>query len=83
MLSHSDRVAGGGRSGSGQSSSQESKTEIRMTTVLFVEVSKGGTMQKKLRECIDRITPMLGFSGRVTDKGVTPLGSLLTNKNLV
>ena len=77
-----NRVAGGGGSGSGLSSNQESKTEIRTTTVLFVEFSKGGTMQKKLRECLDRITPMLGFRIRVTEKGGTPLGSLLSNKNL-
>ena len=39
-------------------------------------------MQKRLRDCLDRITPMLGFRVRVTKKGGTPLGSLLSNKNL-
>ena len=84
VLSHGHRVAGGGGSGSGKSSNKESKPEkeVRTTTVLFVEFSKGGSMQKRLRECLDRINPMLGFKVRVTEKEGTPLGSLLSYKNL-
>ena len=58
------------------------KASLRTTTVLFVEWSKGGALQKKLRECLDKITPILGFKVRVTERGGTPLGSLLSNKNL-
>ena len=72
VLSHGNRVADGGGSGTRQISSkeskagQESKPEVRTTTVIFVELSKGGAMQKRLRDCLDRITPKLGFKVRVT-----------------
>ena len=39
-------------------------------------------MKKRLRECLDRIIPMLGFKVKVTEKVDTPLGSLPSNKNL-
>jgi hypothetical protein len=35
--------------------------ELRVTTVMFVEFTKGGSLQKSIREVVDRITPMLGF----------------------
>ena len=35
-----------------------------------------------MRDTLDRITPMLGFKVRVTEKGGTTLESLLSNKNL-
>jgi hypothetical protein len=56
--------------------------ELRISTVMFVEFTKGGSLQKSVREVVDRITPMLGFRIRVTEKGGTQLGSLLSNKNL-
>jgi hypothetical protein len=56
--------------------------ELRISTVMFVEFTKGGSLQKSIREFVDRITPMLGFRMRVTEKGGTQLGSLLSNKNL-
>ena len=49
---------------------------------MFVEFTKGGSLQKSIREVVDRITPMLGFRMRVTEKGGTHMGSLLSNKNL-
>ena len=55
--------------------------ELRISTVMFVELTKGGSLQKSVREVVDRITPMLGFRTRVTEKGGTQLGSLLSNKN--
>ena len=58
------------------------KQELRTTTVLFVEFSKGGSLQKSMREVLDKLTPMLGFRVRVTERGGTTLGSLLSNKNL-
>ena len=72
-----ERGVAGGKSGD----SAEGR-KLRTTTVLFVEFSKGGAIQKKMRDCLDRLTPMLGFKMRVTEKGGTPLGSLLSNKNL-
>ena len=56
--------------------------KLRTTTVMFVEFSRGGSLQKCIRDALDRITPILGFKVRVTEKGGTPLGSLLSNKNL-
>ena len=35
-----------------------------------------------MREVLDRLTPMLGFRVRVTERGGSTLGSLLSNKNL-
>ena len=52
--------------------------ELRISTVMFVEFTKGGSLQKSIREVVDRITPMLGFRMRVTEKGGTQLGSLLS-----
>jgi hypothetical protein len=56
--------------------------EPRTSTVLFVEFSKGGSLQKNMRDVLDKLTPMLGFRVRVTERGGTTLGSLLSNKNL-
>ena len=56
--------------------------QVRTTTVLFVEFSKGGSLQKRTREVLDRLKPMLGFGVRVTERGGTNLGSMfLTRKN--
>ena len=35
-----------------------------------------------MRECLDKLSPMLGFKVRVAEKGGTPLSSLLSNKDL-
>ena len=35
-----------------------------------------------MREVIDRLVGMLGFSVRVTERGGTPLSALLCNKNM-
>ena len=56
--------------------------EVRKTTVLFVEFTKGGMLQKLMREALDRVTPRMGFKVRVAEKGGTTRGSLLSNKNL-
>ena len=34
-----------------------------------MEFSKGGELQKKMRDSLDRITSMLGFNVRVIEKG--------------
>ena len=60
----------------------EVKKELRTTTVLFVEFSKGGSLQKRMRDVLDKLTPMLGFRVRVTERGGSTLGALLSNKNL-
>ena len=39
-------------------------------------------MQKKVRETLDRLTPMLKFKIKVAEKGGTTPGSLLSNKNM-
>jgi hypothetical protein len=70
--------------GHGKNPRQEKQAgaKLRTTTVMFVEFSRGGSLQKCLRDALDRISPMLGFKVRVTEKGGTALGSLLSNKNL-
>ena len=60
----------------------EQAKQTRITTVLFVEFTRGGELQKTMRETLDRLTPMLGFRVRVAEKGGTNLESLLSNKNL-
>ena len=75
------RVAKGRVSKRGKPSVKPAK-ELRTTTVLFVEFSKGGVLQKTMRDALDRLTPMLGFKVRVAERGGTSLGSLLSNKNL-
>ena len=60
----------------------EQGNQQRITTVLFVEFTRGGDLQKKMRETLDRIQPMLGFRVRVAEKGGTNLESVFSNKNL-
>jgi hypothetical protein len=62
--------------------SPSTSQELRTSTVLFIEFSKGGSLQKCMRGVLDKLTPMLGFRVRVTERGGTTLGSLLSNKNL-
>jgi hypothetical protein len=62
-------VARAGRKPQGAGQKPEAKQELRTTTVLFVEFSKGGSLQKSMREVLDRLTPMLGFRVRVTERG--------------
>ena len=52
----------------------EAKQELRTSTVLFVEFSKGGSLQKSMREVLDRLSPMLGFRVRVTERGGVNFG---------
>ena len=59
-----------------------SKVEgLKTTTVLFLEFSRGGSLQKNIKERLEKISPMLGFKTRVSEKGGTPLSSLLSNKD--
>ena len=58
------------------------KRNKQPSTVLFVEFSKGGSLQKAMRAVVDRLEALLGFSIRVTERGGTPLSSLLSNKSL-
>ena len=52
------------------------------STVLFVEFSRGGTLQASMRQVVTRLAPLVGFTMRVTERGGTPLSSLLSNKNV-
>ena len=84
---HSHTTQGAERHGGGQGKNSKKEynpeqKELRTSTVLFVEFSKGGNLEKHIREGLERITPVLSFKVRVTEKGGTPLGSLLSNKNL-
>ena len=55
--------------------------ELKISTVLFVDFSHQGSLQTDLRNVTERLAPMLGFKVRVSEKGGTPLSSLLSNKN--
>jgi hypothetical protein len=57
------------------------KKPMRTTSVLFTEFSKGGSLQKTLREVVDRLAPMMGFNMRMVERGGTSMGALLSNKN--
>ena len=61
---------------------QKNRQNKIRTSVLFVEFTKGGELQKTLKETMDRLEPMLEFRFRVAERGGTSLGSLLSNKNL-
>ena len=61
---------------------QTGKTKQQPSTVLIVEHTKGGSLQKTVRAVVDRLQPLLGFSARVTERGGTPLGSILSSKNV-
>ena len=54
---------------------------IRMSTVLFIEFSHDGSLQKRMREVVDKLATILGFRVRISERGGTPLSSLLSNKN--
>jgi hypothetical protein len=58
------------------------KPEELNISVLFTGFSKGGSLQKCLREVVDRLDPMMGFNKRVVEREGTGLGALLSNKNL-
>ena len=58
------------------------QTRRQPSTVLFVEYSKGGSLQKTIREVIERLSGMMGFTMRVTERGGIPLSTLLSNKNV-
>ena len=61
---------------------QKKSKQQQPSTVLFVEFSRGATLQARMRGVVDRLAPMVGFTMRVTERGGTPLGSLLSNKNV-
>ena len=66
----------------GRGSSVKEVEPVRTTSVMFVEFSRGGGLQKAVRNCLQSLSPMLGFTFRVAEKGGTPLSSLLSNKYL-
>ena len=63
-------------------SSQKISKNYRTSTVLFIEYSHDGGLQKTMRGVVEKLAPMLGFTVRISERGGTPLSSLLSNKNL-
>ena len=63
-------------------SSQKISKKYRTSTVLFIEYSHDGGLQKTMRGVVEKLAPMLGFTVRISERGGTPLSSLLSNKNL-
>ena len=81
------RVVDKGESGHGRERnmlelSTTFKKSSQPPTVLFCEYSRGGCLQSRLKEVTDRLSSLVGFRMRVTERGGTKLGSLLSNKNL-
>ena len=48
------------------------KEELRITTVLFCEWSEGGSLQKCLKETLDRLAPILKFKVREEELSSPP-----------
>ena len=61
---------------------KQAGAQLPTSTVMFVEFSRGGSLQKHMKEVLERLSPMLGFRVRVAEKGGSSLGSILSNKNL-
>ena len=80
-ISEKRRGTTGGQSSQGGKDGAKD-VQLRTTTVMFVEFTRGGMLQKLMRDTMDRLTPMLKFKVKVAEKGGTTLGSLLSNKNL-
>jgi hypothetical protein len=59
------RVAEGGKSRGNTVENSDMTKSVRTTTVRFIEFSKGGMLQKRMRETLDRVTPMVGFKVRI------------------
>ena len=57
------------------------REELRVTSVLFVEQSKRGTLASKMRETLRRLEPLLGFRMKVVENAGTSLGTLLSNRD--
>ena len=54
---------------------------MRVSSVLFVEQSKGGLIAKELRATVKRLPPMMGFTLKVVENAGSSLGVNLSNKN--
>ena len=55
------------------------RQQLRMSTVLFVEDSHTGSLQKQMRKVVEKLATMLGFRVRISERAGTPLSSLLSN----
>ena len=51
---------------------KKGKKQQQPSTVLFIEFSRGGTLQAEMREVVSRLAPLIGFTMRVTERGGTP-----------
>ena len=63
---------GGGQGKRNKKEYKPEQKELRTSTVLFVDFSKGGKLQKRMMDGLDRITPMLGFKVRDREGRDTP-----------
>ena len=46
---------------------------MQPSTVLFCAYTKGGGLQSRLREVVERLAPLVGFLVRVTERGASHL----------
>ena len=64
--------------GKNNNTGKQAGAKLITSTVMFVEFSKGGSLQKCMKDVLDRIAPMLGFRMRVTEKGGSTMLRLST-----
>ena len=61
---------------------QENKnTQPKITSVMFVEQTRGGTLALALRQKMESLAPMLGYRFRIVENAGTALSNMLSNKN--
>ena len=58
-----------------------SPPELKVSSVLFVEQSKGGSLAESVRGTVRRLSPMLGFTLKVVENAGSKRGSILNNKD--
>ena len=55
---------------------------MKTTSVLFVEQSRGGSLAQTLRKKMEALALMLGYRFKIVENAGTSLSSILSNKNL-
>ena len=67
--------------GKEENKKDDQKKELRTTSVLFLELTKGGSLAQHLREMEPRLSSLTGFRIRIVELGGRKLKDLLPNTN--
>ena len=54
---------------------------MRVSSVLFVEQSKGGVLAKEIRSTVKRLTSMMGFTLKIVENAGSSLRAIFSGKN--